>query len=103
MNTFVIFFARILAEALNKYTDGKMGALGYTFTYLALQIVLGLFASVVIMAFSRYREFKADEGSSRFVGREKMIAALESLKNMKELAPKDGGKMATMQINTQTV
>ena len=55
------------------------------------------------MAFSRHREFKADEGSARFVGREKMIAALEALKNMKELAPKDTGKMATMQINTQTV
>jgi heat shock protein HtpX len=103
MNTFVIFFARILAEVVNKYTDGKMGAFGYTAVYLVLQIILGFVASIVIMSFSRHREFKADEGSSRFVGREKMIAALEALKNMKQLAPKDGGKMATMQINTQTV
>ena len=54
------------------------------------------------MAFSRHREFKADEGSARFVGKEKMISALRALDRMKELAPKDSSKMATMQINTQT-
>jgi heat shock protein HtpX len=57
---------------------------------------------MVVMAFSRYREFKADEGSARFVGKEKMISALRALDRMKELAPANNTKMATMQINTQT-
>jgi heat shock protein HtpX len=103
MNTFVVFFAHIAARAIDNFTDGKLGWLGYNAVYLVLQIVLGIFASIVVMAFSRHREFKADEGSARFVGREKMIAALHALKSLKEIAPKDGGKMAPLQINTQTV
>jgi heat shock protein HtpX len=103
MNTFVVFFAHIAARAIDNFTDGKLGWLGYNAVYLVLQIILGIFASMVVMAFSRHREFKADEGSARFVGREKMIAALHALKSLKEIAPKDGGKMAPLQINTQTV
>ena len=102
MNTFVIFFARIAAEFINNRTDGKLWWLGYQAVYLVLQIILGIFASLIVMAFSRHREFKADEGSARFVGKEKMISALRALDRMKELAPKDSSKMATMQINTQT-
>lgn len=102
MNTFVIFFARIVAELINSRTDGKLGWIGYQAVYLVLQIVLGIFASLVIMAFSRHREFKADEGSARYVGREKMIAALQALERMENIAPKDSSKMATMQISTQT-
>ncbi|MDA9128925.1 protease HtpX [Candidatus Gracilibacteria bacterium] len=102
MNTFVIFFARIAAEFINSRTDGKLGNWGYLGVYLLLQIVLGVLASLVVNAFSRHREFKADEGSSRYVGKEKMIAALKSLQNMKSMQPNNVGKMATMQINTQT-
>lgn len=102
MNTFVIFFARILAEIVNNITDGKFGVMGYYIVYIGLQLILGILASVVVMAFSRWREFWADAGSARYVGKDKMISALEALKNMKELAPNDSGKMATMQINTKT-
>ncbi len=102
MNTFVIFFARIAAEFINSRTDGKLGWIWYQAVYLVLQIVLGVLASTVVMAFSRHREFKADEGSARFVGKEKMIAALEALGRMKGLAPKDSEKLAMMQISTQT-
>lgn len=102
MNTFVIFFARIVAEIINSRTDGKLGYWGYMWSYIALQLILWILASIVVNAFSRYREYKADEGSSRYVGKEKMIAALESLQKMKDLAPKGNSKMATMQINTKS-
>jgi len=67
-----------------------------------LQLILGLFASVIVMAFSRHREFRADEGSAHIFGKQKMISALEALQRMKNLAPKDAGNVATLQINTKT-
>lgn len=102
MNTFVIFFARIIAEIINSRTDGKLWAWGYMWTYIALQLVLWILASIVVMKFSRWREFHADAGSAHYVGKEKMIASLEALKKMKDIAPKNNTKMATMQISTQT-
>jgi len=102
MNTFVIFFARIIAEIVNSRTDWKLGWFGYMAVYIWLQLLLWILASLVTMWFSRYREFRADEGSSRYVGKEKMISALEALQKMKSIAPKNSGKMATMQISTQT-
>lgn len=102
MNTFVIFFARIIADIIDSRTDGKLWWLGYAWVNILLQIILGFFASMVVMAFSRHREFKADEGSSRFVGREKMIAALQALQKMHNLAPANNTQMSTMQISTQT-
>ena len=102
MNTFVIFFARIAAEFINSRTEGKLGSWGYMWVYLLLQIILWVLASLVVNAFSRYREFKADEWSSRYIWKEKMIAALQSLQKMKDLAPKSEWKMATMQISTRS-
>jgi len=102
MNTFVIFFARIIAQIIDSRTDGKLGPWGYMWTYIALQLVLGILASIVVMGFSRWREFHADAWSAKFVGKQKMIAALESLQKMKDSAPSNNNKMATMQISTQT-
>ena len=100
MNTFVIFFARIIAEFINARTDGKLGVFGFMAVYIVLQIILWLLASIVVMAFSRHREFRADEGASRYVWKEKMIRALEALKRV--VHPKEDPKFATMQISTQT-
>jgi len=102
MNTFVIFFARIIAEIINSRTDGKLWGFGFFAVYIVLQLILGVLASLVVNKFSRWREFHADAGSARYVGKEKMIAALESLQKLKSLAPKNNNKMSTMQINTQT-
>ncbi len=102
MNTFVIFFARIIAEIINSRTDWKLWAFWYMATYIMLQIMLWILASIVVMKFSRWREFHADAGSARYVGKEKMIAALQSLQKLQALAPKNNDKMATMQISTRT-
>lgn len=109
MNTFVIFFARIAATFIEwflfqneKEEENNSPSMIYYIIYIVLEIIFWILASIVVMAFSRHREFKADEWSARFVGKEKMIAALRALDHMKELAPNDSSKMATMQINTQT-
>ncbi len=103
LNAFVIFFARIFAYAFDEATDGKFGWIWYYVINMILQVLLGVLASVIAMSFSRYREFRADEGSAKAVGKEKMIAALQALKNMYDITPTDSeaGKMAAFQINTK--
>lgn len=76
MNTFVMIFAHILAAALDK---GRRG-MGYFIGYYLAQSVLGFLAAMVVMWFSRYREFRADSGGGNLAGVDNMIAALEKLK-----------------------
>jgi heat shock protein HtpX len=81
VNTFVIVFARIVAGAISRGGDGRAGGAGYFIAYMAAQAVLGFLASLIVMWFSRWREFRADAGGASLAGREKMIAALERLKS----------------------
>ena len=76
MNTFVMIFAHILAAALDK---GRRG-MGYFIGYYIAQSVLGFLAAMVVMWFSRYREFRADSGGGKLAGVDNMISALEKLK-----------------------
>lgn len=89
VNTFVIFAARIVANALNSYLggndrEGGLGMIGYMATVIVLQLLFGILASVIVMAFSRAREYRADAGGARLVGRDKMIAALQRLQSAHE-------------------
>ncbi|MEX2482022.1 MAG: protease HtpX [Gammaproteobacteria bacterium] len=83
MNTFVMVFAHILAAAIDRNGGGRHGA-GYYIGYFAAQAVLGFLASLVVMWFSRFREFRADAGGARLAGRDKMIAALQRLQRQSE-------------------
>lgn len=79
MNTFVIFISRIIM--MGSWGDGenRMSGWWWIFAYLFLQVILWALASLVVMAFSRHREFRADEGSAQKVWKDKMIRALRSL------------------------
>lgn len=85
VNTFVIFLARVVAGIIanvgNNSDDERpaMGGLAYMATVFVLELVFGMLASVVVMWFSRQREYRADAGSAQLVGRQKMIAALQRL------------------------
>ena len=76
LNTFVFFFARIVAQAVDK---GRRG-MGYFATYMIAQMVFGFIASIITAKFSRAREYRADEGGAKFSSKQNMIAALEKLK-----------------------
>jgi heat shock protein HtpX len=82
LNTFVIFLARVVGRLVDSWISGSRDG-GVSFAYyiivIVLDIVFGIFASMIAMAFSRWREFRADAGGARLAGREKMIAALERL------------------------
>ena len=76
LNTCVFFFARLVAQMMNR---GNNNAFVYFTTVMVFQAVFGVLASIVVMAFSRYREYRADAGGASLAGRAKMIAALQKL------------------------
>ena len=90
VNTFVIFFSKIIGHFVDRVilkNDGRNGpGIGAFVTEIAAQMVLGVLASIIVMWFSRQREFRADAGGATLAGREKMIAALERLKMNHEQA-----------------
>ena len=105
VNTFVIFISRILAQIASGFLsgnrDGEESSNGNPMVYFAvsmvLELVFGFLASIITMWFSRHREFHADAGSAKLVGREKMIAALQRLKTSYE--PQEAGSMMAFCIN----
>lgn len=83
LNTFVIVLARVVGQIVGGALSGgrdNNGGIGYFLAVNVLQLVFGLFASMIAMWFSRHREFRADVAGATLAGREKMIAALEKLK-----------------------
>lgn len=84
VNTFVIFFAKLFGYFVDRVllkNDERNGpGIGAFVAEIAAQLVLGVLASIIVMWFSRQREFRADAGGASLAGREKMIAALERLK-----------------------
>jgi heat shock protein HtpX len=83
LNTFVLLLSRVLGQLIDRVvfrSDRGYGP-GYFISVIVLQIVLGILASMIVMAFSRWREFRADAGGARLAGRSNMIAALERLRS----------------------
>lgn len=79
VNAFVMFFARVIAWALSQNAREENRATIQFVTTLVLDMVLGILGMVVVCAFSRHREFRADAGGAQFAGKHDMIAALERL------------------------
>ena len=80
MNTFVMVFAHLLAAVIDRSDGREQHGMGYYIGYYVAQTVLGFVAAMVVMWFSRHREYRADAGGAHLAGRNKMIAALERLK-----------------------
>lgn len=104
VNTFVIFISRIIAQFVANFISSdeeSESSNGNPWVYMGvsmvLEIVFGILASIITMWFSRYREFHADAGSAKLVGREKMIAALQRLKTSYE--PQEESSMMAFCIN----
>jgi len=100
VNTFVYFFATIIGHVVDRVIlqNERDHGMGYYVTQMIAQIALGFLASMLVMWFSRYREFKADAGGASLAGREKMIGALRALQ--REHEPQDlPGQLAAFGIN----
>ena len=89
INTFVIFLSRVIGHVVDRVVFKTERGYGpaYFITSIVAQIFLSIIASVIVMWFSRRREFRADAGGASLAGRKKMIAALQALQRGNE--PKD--------------
>jgi heat shock protein HtpX len=84
LNTFVMFLARIIGGVIDGAMSGgrdgeRGGGIGYFFIVIILQTLLGVLATIIVMWFSRWREFRADAGGAKLGGRQNMISALQAL------------------------
>lgn len=99
INTFVIFLARIIGHTVDRVVFRNEEGHGPAFwiATIVAELVLGLFATMIVMWFSRQREFRADAGGAGLAGRENMISALERLKQRQPHALPE--KMASFGIS----
>jgi heat shock protein HtpX len=88
VNTFVIFFSRVVGHVVDRVVFKTERGYGpaYYITSIVAQIVFGILASAIVMYFSRVREYRADAGGAQLAGRQKMIAALQRLQSIHQPA-----------------
>jgi len=100
VNTFVYFFATVIGYVVDRAVFKTERGYGpaYYIVQMVAQIALSLLASMMVMWFSRHREFHADAGGARLAGKQKMIAALQALQRSHEPAQLPG-ELAAFGIN----
>jgi heat shock protein HtpX len=100
VNTFVIFMSRVIGHIVDRVVFKVERGHGPAFwiTAIIAEVVLGILASIIVMWFSRQREFRADAGGAQLAGRQKMINALQRLKASVE-QPHLPDQMAAFGIN----
>ncbi|MBN8772387.1 MAG: protease HtpX [Thiobacillus sp.] len=84
VNTFVMFLSRVIGHTVDRVVFKNEEGHGPAFfvTMIVAELVLGILASIIVMWFSRQREFRADRGGASLAGRGAMIAALERLNSL---------------------
>lgn len=84
VNTFVMFLSRVIGHTVDRVVFKTERGQGPAFfiTMIVAELVLGILASIIVMWFSRRREFRADNGGASLAGRQNMIAALERLNSL---------------------
>ena len=100
VNTFVIFLSRIIGNVVDKvvFKTERGNGPAFWITSIVAELVLGILASIIVMWFSRRREFRADAGGASLAGRAKMIAALQRLKQVHD-APQLPAQMRAFGIS----
>ncbi|MEY1662236.1 protease HtpX [Isoalcanivorax beigongshangi] len=101
VNTFVIFFSRIIGHVVDRVvfkTERGYGP-GFYITSFIAQIALGFLATAIVMAFSRWREYRADAVGAQLAGRDNMIGALQRLKAETALPDQMPESMTALAIN----
>lgn len=82
VNTFVLFFSRVIGHTVDRvvFKTERGHGIGYYITTIFAEVILGVLASIIVMWFSRWREFRADAAGANLAGKGAMINALARLK-----------------------
>ena len=88
VNAFVMFLSRVIAFAISQSVKEEQRGVINFLVVIVLQIGLSILGMLVVMGFSRHREFKADAGAAKFVGAPKMIGGLQALQKFYEKNPR---------------
>lgn len=99
INTFVVFFSRIIAYTVSKMVKSEMAHIVHFVLIIVFQILFGILGSIAVMAFSRHREFRADVGGADLAGKDKMIRALQQIKQNVTMVEGDQGAFQSLKIN----
>lgn len=101
VNTFVLFFSRVIGNIVDRVVfknDSDRPGIAYFVTSIVADLVLGILASIIVMSFSRYREFRADEAGARLAGKQSMINALRRLQAEHEIPDQMPAEMTALAI-----
>ncbi|MDG5790024.1 protease HtpX [Evansella sp. AB-P1] len=105
VNTFVVFFSRLAAILVSRLVRSEMQMVVRFAAIIIFQILFSILGSIVVMAYSRHREFHADRGGADLAGRDKMAHALRSLKSHVNRATvndrTDDAAIQTMKISSK--
>jgi heat shock protein HtpX len=100
VNTFVVFLSRIAAWAVSRLVKEELAGIVHFIAVIVFQIAFSILGSLVVLAYSRYREFHADAGGAHLAGRDKMIHALRGLKTYQDrMRGSEQNAFSTLQIN----
>jgi heat shock protein HtpX len=103
LNTFVIILARVIGGFVDSALRGQDSeggpGIGYFVVSIIAEILLGILASIIVMWFSRYREFRADAGGANLAGRQQMIDALRALQRVHQPHDLPAGEFAAFGIS----
>ena len=103
LNTFVIFFSRLIGTFVDRvvFKNERGYGIGYFIVSFVAEIILGILAAIIANWFSRQREYRADAGGAKLAGRDKMIAALKRLQQAQQKQPEPDmpGQLAAFGIN----
>lgn len=99
VNTFVVFLSRVAAFFVSRFVKEELANIVHFIAIIAFQILFGILGSIAVMAFSRHREYRADQGGADLAGKDKMIRALEQLKANVRMVQTNQESVQTLKIN----
>lgn len=99
VNTFVVFLSRVIAWVASRFVNENLQVFVHIAAIIFFEIFLSILGSLVVFAYSRHREYRADGGGAAYVGKDKMIHALQSLKAYKNRIDNRQQSLATLKIN----
>jgi heat shock protein HtpX len=103
VNTFVLFFSRVIGHTVDRviFRNERGYGIGYWVTTIIAQVVLSFLASMLVMWFSRWREYRADAAGASLAGSAAMIGALQRLRAEQDLPQDLPGEMTAFGISEQ--